>query len=109
MLNFIMRRRLLFAATALVLLLAALVGWLAAPVGPHFAASLAGAFLLIGLAVIAAVRLVFRALAKLKDENASLGGADVERLGVRPALAERRLAALAIKLDATGDLDEPKA
>ncbi len=83
--------------------------WAAVIVGVVVFGAGVGALALVRL--LAAIRELYRNVADLNAENAALKASvqDGLQLRARLALAERRLAALAIKLQVTDELDEPGA
>lgn len=102
MLNFLMQRRLLLGLAALLVLIAAFVASKAGTVA-GFGAFVGGMIIL--ALVRAARREVLLGQEALRGEYARLL-VEHDQLRTRLALAERRLAMLAIKLDATVELDE---
>lgn len=116
MLNFITQRRWLFLAGALVALLALFVVSRAWAFGASLALVLGASTLIGGLAVVVtariagAIRVVFKKIGELEAGARATppqASAQLDEFRTRLALVERRLAALAIKLDATEDLNLP--
>lgn len=109
--NSAMQYRFVLGGAAILFLLAGLAAWLRPADGPWPALALAaggvGALALFALArTRAALRKVFQQAEELKQADAELKRENAE-LRARLALAERRLAALAIALDLSDELDEP--
>ncbi len=83
--------------------------WRLWPAGPWLAAAIAACIALAGFAVLGLVRLhgavreLLRDTAELKQSVRDIE----EQQRPRLALAERRLAALAVKLEASEELEEP--
>lgn len=119
--NFIAQRRWWLVAVAFVVVIAAIVIAEALPLGPLLAVVVGAATFVGGLGLLAAARMLaairelFKSVSELRTENATLKSeyadkhGQFEQVRVRLALAERRLAALAIKLDATDGLDQTGA
>jgi hypothetical protein len=120
MLSFLAQRMSLLAA-ALVIFAIAVAAWLASGAGLWLSAVLAASIVVGGLGVLAFVRMIaairelYQLVIALRSDlgklQARCADLSVERdsidaLRTRLALAERRLAVLAIKLDATDELDE---
>ncbi|MEZ5996623.1 MAG: hypothetical protein R3C25_12825 [Hyphomonadaceae bacterium] len=113
MLIFLWERKGLAAAATLIALLAAAAAWSAQPLGQMAAALIGAMVLVLGLLVVGLARafwrtrLAFRRIEAQQEQTEQLRVAG-DALRTRLALAERRLAALAIKLDASDELDNPE-
>jgi hypothetical protein len=119
MLKFVVRRWWVFGAAALILLVAAISTWALWSTKPWLAVVLGvsiasgGLGVLTFVRVVRAVRELYRDTTQLKKLFAARGEviemarSERESIHKRLALAERRLAALAMKLDSTDELGEP--